>query len=65
VNIMTQYYPCHLAFNFPEISRRITHREYIDAIDIAKKKGLSGGFRQVLATIDRARIPEWTDNLRE
>jgi len=64
VNIMAQYYPCHLAFKFPEISRRISRREYMDAIMIAKKKGLSGGFRQVLSTIDRTRIPEWTDDLR-
>ena len=26
VNIMAQYYPCHLAFDFPEISRRVTRR---------------------------------------
>ena len=65
VNIMAQYYPCHLAYKFPELTRRITHREYIDTLKLAKKKGLSGGFRQVLQTIDRTRIPEWTDDLRE
>ncbi len=64
VNIMAQYYPCHLAHRFPEINRRITHREYMDTLRLAKKKGLSGGFRQVLETIDRARIPEWTDDLK-
>lgn len=64
INIMAQYYPCHLAFNFPEISRRITHREYVNVIKIAKKKKLSKGFRQVLSTIDRIKIPEWTDNLK-
>jgi len=65
VNIMAQYYPCHLAYRFPELSRRITHREYMDALRLARKKDLSVGFRQVLQTIDRARIPEWTDDLRE
>lgn len=65
VNIMAQYYPCHLAHKFPEINRRITHREYIDALKLAKEKGLSGGFKQILDTIDRARIPEWTDDLKE
>ena len=64
VNIMAQYYPCHLAFRFPEISKRITRREYTQALTLAKEKGLSRGFRQVLATIDRERIPEWTDDLR-
>ena len=65
VNIMAQYYPCHLAFKFPEISRRIRHAEYMEALRIAKEKGLSGGFRQVLNTIDRSRIPEWTDDLKD
>ncbi|MBU4311276.1 MAG: radical SAM protein [Candidatus Omnitrophica bacterium] len=65
VNIMAQYYPCHHAFKFKEISRRITRREYLDTIKLAKKKGLSRSFRQVLQTIDRARIPEWTDDLKE
>ena len=65
VNIMAQYYPCHLAHKFPELKRRITHAEYIGTLKLAKKKGLSGGFRQVLSTIDRARIPEWTDSLRD
>ncbi len=64
VNIMAQYYPCHLASRFPEISRRITRREYTQALTLAKEKGLSRGFRQVLSTIDRERIPEWTDDLR-
>ncbi|MBU1887719.1 MAG: radical SAM protein [Candidatus Omnitrophica bacterium] len=65
VNIMAQYYPCHLAHKYPELKRCITHREYMDVLRLAKERGLSGGFRQVLATIDRDRIPEWTDNLKE
>lgn len=64
VNIMAQYYPCHLTYKFPEINRRITHKEYRDALNLAKKIGLSRGSRQVLNTIDRNRIPEWTDDLR-
>ena len=65
VNIMAQYYPCHKAFGFSEINRRITRKEYMDTVRLAKEKGLSGGFRQVMATIDRARIPEWTDDLKD
>ncbi|MFH1783115.1 MAG: radical SAM protein [Candidatus Omnitrophota bacterium] len=65
VNIMAQYYPCHLAYNHPEIDRRITHKEYMDTIRLAQEKGLKGGFRQVLSTINRSRIPEWTDDLKE
>ncbi len=65
VNIMAQYYPCHQAFKFPKISRRITHREYVDTLKLAKEKGLRGGFKQVLKTIDRVRVPEWTDDLKK
>ena len=65
VNIMAQYYPCHQAFEFSKISRRITHREYMDTLKLAKEKGLRGGLRQVLKTIDRVRIPEWTDDLKK
>lgn len=65
VNIMAQYYPCHKASNFPEIQKRITRKEYMNTLKLAKKKGLADGFKQVLATIDRARIPEWTDNLKK
>ncbi|MDP2911461.1 MAG: radical SAM protein [Candidatus Omnitrophota bacterium] len=72
VNIMAQYYPCHLVGDgrdrplrkFPEIDRRITTREYMEAIRLAKGAGLKNGFRQVMSTIKRKRIPEWTDNLK-
>lgn len=40
VNIMAQYYPYYNAFDYPEISRRITTKEYFDALDYAEKLGL-------------------------
>jgi len=65
VNIMAQYYSCHLAHEFPEIDKRITYKEYSDAIRLAKDAGLKNGFRQVVSTISRQRVPEWTDDLKE
>lgn len=65
VNIMAQYYPCHLADKYPEIKRRVTPREYYDTIKLAEKKGLKNGFRQALNTIKRTSIPEWTDDLKD
>lgn len=41
VNIMPQYWPTHKAFNYPELSRRITRQEYADAIRYAKESGLA------------------------
>ncbi|KPJ57072.1 radical SAM protein [Parcubacteria bacterium DG_74_2] len=40
INIMDQYYPCFNAFNFPELSRRITKEEYEETINLAKRFGL-------------------------
>ncbi len=65
VNVMAQYYPTHLAGKFPEISRRITTKEYQRALEELKKLGLDAGFRQTIDTIFRAIVPEWTDNLKD
>lgn len=44
VNIMDQYRPEYLAYEYPEINRRITHKEYIEAVQIAKHYHLYRGF---------------------
>lgn len=41
VNIMSQYTPIYKAFEYPEISRRITPKEYKEVVDYAKKLGLT------------------------
>jgi len=41
LNIMDQYYPCYKAFQYPELSRRITKAEFERAIKLAKKFGLN------------------------
>ncbi|MHC4732556.1 MAG: radical SAM protein, partial [Planctomycetota bacterium] len=41
VNIMAQYSPYYKAFDYPEISRRITRAEYKKAVDQAKQVGLT------------------------
>jgi len=41
LNLMNQYRPCYKAFNYPEIARRITAREYRDAVQWAKEAGLT------------------------
>jgi putative pyruvate formate lyase activating enzyme len=68
VNIMAQYYPRHVGNGLKplptEIDRRITTKEYMDAIRLAEKADLKNGFRQVMSTISRKRIPEWTDDLK-
>jgi putative pyruvate formate lyase activating enzyme len=44
VNIMDQYRPEYRAHEYAEISRRITHKEYLEAIQLAKGFRLYRGF---------------------
>jgi len=37
INIMDQYYPTYLAYRYPEIARRVTPKEYEEAIEAARK----------------------------
>lgn len=41
VNIMSQYYPAHKSYAFPELSRRISKKEYIEAVRYAEKLQLT------------------------
>ena len=47
VNVMGQYRPEYKASDYPELSRGITHQEYIEAIASAKDEGLDRGFSQI------------------
>jgi putative pyruvate formate lyase activating enzyme len=40
INIMDQYRPCYEAFEHPPLDRRITKREYNEALEMAIKAGL-------------------------
>jgi len=41
INIMDQYQPCYNTSKFPELSRRLTPKEYQEVLDYAKKIGLT------------------------
>ncbi|HPP93054.1 MAG TPA: radical SAM protein [Bacteroidales bacterium] len=41
LNLMSQYRPVYKASQYPEINRRITRQEYIEAVDYARKAGLT------------------------
>ena len=41
VNIMAQYHPEHKAYDYPEISRRITDTEYRQALQWAEEAALT------------------------
>lgn len=37
LNVMAQYHPCYKAFDYPEIARRPTREEYLEALDLAEQ----------------------------
>lgn len=41
VNVMAQYYPAYKAFDYPELSRQISAKEYREALKAAERAGLS------------------------
>jgi len=41
VNLMDQYYPCFKGVTHPLLGRRITFKEYLGALEIMKKEGVS------------------------
>jgi putative pyruvate formate lyase activating enzyme len=46
INIMDQYFPYHRAGEFPELSRRISQKEFQEAINSAEKAGLKRLYRE-------------------
>jgi len=40
INIMDQYHPCFKAFDHPPLNRRITAKEYAEALNLAIKAGI-------------------------
>jgi len=44
VNVMQQYHPMYRAGDFPEIARRVSVEEYLDAVKAARRAGLARGF---------------------
>ncbi|MCK5533718.1 radical SAM protein [bacterium] len=48
VSIMSQYHPAHLSYQFTELSRKISIKEYQKVLKIADKEGIHQGWRQEL-----------------
>ena len=40
INVMAQYHPCYKAFEHPPLDRRITPKEYADAVAACRAAGL-------------------------
>lgn len=57
VSLMCQYTPCGELGAFPELTRRITHREYEKVVDKLLELGLTGGYMQELSSAKDEYIP--------
>ncbi|MFC1961954.1 radical SAM protein [Chloroflexota bacterium] len=52
ISIMSQYYPAHRAYRFPELSRRITVAEYLEVIRLTDRLGLENGWQQGISAAE-------------
>ena len=57
LSLMAQYTPCTDLCEYPEISRKITEREYKKVLDHAVLAGLENVFVQELSSADEVYIP--------
>jgi putative pyruvate formate lyase activating enzyme len=59
VSVMSQYHPCHLAYRYPEIARRLTEEEYGRVLDEVDRLGLGNGFVQELSSSSARYTPNF------
>lgn len=59
LSIMNQYTPLPHVAEFPEINRKVTHREYEEVVDYAIHLGVENGFIQEGDTAEESFIPEF------
>ena len=53
ISLMSQYFPCHKAKDYPELTRRLTLEEYQEAMDSMHSYGLHNGWTQDEQGLDR------------
>ena len=59
VSVMSQYYPCHLAWKYPEIDRRLRQEEYDRVMAALEELGLEDGFVQDLSSAESDYTPDF------
>ena len=63
VSLMCQYFPTHKAYEYKEISRRLTSLEYGKVLSYAKELGIVNGFCQARSSAKEEYVPEFFDKL--
>ncbi len=63
VSLMCQYFPTYKAFEYKEISRKLTTLEYNKVIDYAVKNGITNGFLQERNSAKEEYVPQFSDKI--
>ncbi|MDE5824280.1 MAG: radical SAM protein [Lachnospiraceae bacterium] len=63
ISIMNQYTPPDVMEDYPEISRRVTRREYKRVIDYAMELGIENAFVQEGNTAEESFIPDFDEEM--
>lgn len=63
VSLMCQYFPTHKAFDYPEISRRLTTLEYQKVLKYAEERGIHHGFYQQRSSAKQEYVPQFYEKL--
>ncbi len=59
ISLMRQYFPTHRAFEFPEISRRLTSLEYDKVTEHAIRLGIVNGYTQERSSAKEEYVPKF------
>ena len=59
ISIMRQYFPTHRAFEYPEISRKLTTLEYNKVVEHAKSLGIVNGYTQEKSSAKEEYVPDF------
>lgn len=59
LSLMSQYYPTYRAYEFKEISRKLTQREYHKVLNYVIENGLDFGYFQGLSSADKKYTPDF------
>ncbi len=62
ISLMSQYYPTADAHRYPELSRPITKKEYIEVVEFARKLNLTNGWVQDLSS-NEYYLPDFDDSV--
>jgi putative pyruvate formate lyase activating enzyme len=62
ISLMGQYFPLYRGLNDPQLSRRLTGKEYREAVNCLEEMGFENGWLQEPESVDKSFIPDFDKN---